>query len=69
MQPFGDRLHDAVERAGNPCVVGLDPHLAHLPDEYAVARDPAASRAERARAIGRLPLRASSTPPPARCPR
>ncbi len=52
MRPFGDRLHDAVERVGNPCVVGLDPHLAHLPDEYAVARDPSASRAERARAIG-----------------
>ncbi len=52
MQPFGDRLHDAVERAGNPCVVGLDPHLALLPDEFAVARDPAASRADRARAMG-----------------
>lgn len=52
MHPFGDRLHDAVEQAGNPCVVGLDPHLALLPEEYAVARDPSASRAERARAIG-----------------
>lgn len=52
MASFADRLHAAVERAGNPCVVGLDPHLALLPDEFAVARDPAASRSERARAIG-----------------
>ncbi len=52
MIPFGDRLHDAVERAGNPCVVGLDPHLALLPEEFAAARDPEAPRRERARAIG-----------------
>ena len=49
---YADRLFAAVERAGNPCVVGLDPHLALLPDEFAVARDARASRAERARAIG-----------------
>ncbi|MGD2016617.1 MAG: orotidine-5'-phosphate decarboxylase [Planctomycetota bacterium] len=52
MAAFADRLHAAVERAGNPCVVGLDPHLAHLPEEFSVARDPDASRAERARAVG-----------------
>jgi len=52
MQPFGDRLHDAVERTGNPCVVGLDPHLGLLPAEFSVARDPSAPRSERARAIG-----------------
>ncbi|MEM6571981.1 MAG: orotidine-5'-phosphate decarboxylase [Planctomycetota bacterium] len=50
--PFADRLADAVDRAGNPCVVGLDPHLAHLPEEFSAARDAAAPRAERARAIG-----------------
>ena len=33
-------------------MVGLDPHLALLPEEFAVARDPEAPRPERARAIG-----------------
>ncbi len=49
--PYADRLHEAVERAQNPVVVGLDPHLALLPDEFAVARDRAASRRERAGAV------------------
>ncbi len=49
---FSDRLDAAVQAKGNPCLVGLDPHLVLLPDEFAAARDPGASRAERADAIG-----------------
>ena len=49
---FADRLHAAVERCGNAALVGLDPHLDQLPAEYAVARDSAAPRADRARAMG-----------------
>src|SRR5436190_1972170 len=49
---FADRLEDAVARRGNPCLVGLDPHLDALPEEYARARDASAPRAERARAVG-----------------
>ena len=48
---YADRLHAAVERTQNPVVVGLDPHLAMLPDEFGVARDMNATRAERAGAI------------------
>lgn len=51
LAPYADRLHAAVERTQSPVVVGLDPHLAQLPDEFAMARDPAASRAERAGAV------------------
>ena len=54
--PFADRLHGAVEATGTPIVVGLDPHLALLPDEYAVARDAGAPRAERAAAMERFLL-------------
>lgn len=50
-QNFADRLASAVEKAGNPIVVGLDPHLALLPDEFKVVRDPLATRAERAEAV------------------
>ena len=56
MRHFADRLHDAVERAGNPCLLGIDPHLELLPDEFAAARDPSASRAERADALARFGL-------------
>jgi len=48
---FADRLAEAVERTGNPVLLGIDPHLDLLPAEYAVARDPSAPRAERARAM------------------
>jgi orotidine-5'-phosphate decarboxylase len=48
---FADRMDAALDRTGNPCVVGLDPHLALLPDEYAVARDATAPRKDRARAV------------------
>lgn len=47
---YADRLEAAVRRAGNPCLVGLDPHEASLPEEFAVVRDPSAPRAEKARA-------------------
>jgi orotidine-5'-phosphate decarboxylase len=48
---FADRLDEATRRAGHPCVVGIDPHPELLPEEFALARDPAASRLERARAV------------------
>lgn len=47
---YADRLETAIRRAGNPCLVGLDPHADHLPEEFALVRDPKASRADRARA-------------------
>lgn len=47
---YADRLEAAITRAGNPCLVGLDPHADSLPDEFAAARDPGATRDERARA-------------------
>ncbi len=48
---FADALHSAVEEKGNPCLVGLDPHLALMPREFAAAHDPRASRADKARAV------------------
>jgi orotidine-5'-phosphate decarboxylase len=48
---FADKLDDAVARAGNPCIVGLDPHLDALPEDFSRARDPQASRAERAETV------------------
>ncbi len=53
---FADRLDEAVGRVGNPCLVGIDPHLELLPDEFAVARAPSAPRAERAAALERFCL-------------
>lgn len=47
---YADRLEAAIRRAGNPCLVGLDPHPDSLPEEFAAVRDPQASRAEKARA-------------------
>jgi orotidine-5'-phosphate decarboxylase len=49
---FADRLDAAVQTAGNPCLVGIDPHLDLLPEPFAAARDPAVPRAERARILG-----------------
>ena len=48
---FADRLQSQIELRGNPCLVGLDPHLDLLPPEYAAARDPRLPRAERARVL------------------
>lgn len=53
---FADRLDAAIARAGNPCLLGIDPHFDLLPDEFAVARDPRASRAERAGAVAEFAL-------------
>jgi orotidine-5'-phosphate decarboxylase len=47
---FADRLDEAVSRAGNPCLVGLDPHVDLLPEEFARART-GATRSERAEAV------------------
>lgn len=49
---FADRLLAAIERCGNPCLVGLDPHLGLLPDEFAEVRDGAVSRSLRAERLG-----------------
>lgn len=46
-----DRLDEAVARVKNPCLLGLDPHLDLLPEEFAVARNEHAPRAERAQAL------------------
>jgi len=48
---YADRLEAAIAERGNPCLVGLDPHLDLLPKEFSIARDPAASRATRAEAV------------------
>lgn len=47
---YADRLDQAIRRAGNPCLVGLDPHPDNLPEEFAVVRDPEAPRAAKAQA-------------------
>ena len=49
---FADRLHTAVAAKGNPCLIGIDPHLDLLPDEFSAARDRSKSRSERAQAMG-----------------
>jgi len=49
---FADRLLEAVRARSNPTVVGLDPHLALIPAEFAAAHDPGATRAEVAAAVG-----------------
>ncbi len=51
---YADRLDGALEEVRNPCLVGIDPHLDLLPDEFAVARDENAPRAERADAVERF---------------
>ena len=48
---YADRLEAAIAERGNPCLVGLDPHLEQLPAEFAAAHDSGATRAERARAV------------------
>lgn len=52
MHTYADRLDDAIARCGNACLVGLDPHLDALPEEFSIARDPNAPRPARAKAIG-----------------
>lgn len=50
MIAYADRLEAALARTGNPCLVGLDPHAASLPAEFAAIRDPSASREDKAAA-------------------
>jgi orotidine-5'-phosphate decarboxylase len=49
---YADRLDVAVAEKGNPCLVGLDPHLARIPREFAAVHDEGATRAEQAAALG-----------------
>jgi len=51
---FVDRLEAALEEVRHPVLMGVDPHLALLPDEFATARAPAAPRAERAAEMQRF---------------
>jgi len=48
---FADRMEAAIQKTGTPCILGIDPHLDLLPDEFAAARDESLPRAERARAV------------------
>ena len=49
---FADRLDAAVAAKGTPALIGLDPHLELLPEEFAAARDASRSRAARAERMG-----------------
>jgi orotidine-5'-phosphate decarboxylase len=49
---FADRLEHAVHRAGNPCLLGIDPHPELLPEAFAGVRDADLPRGERARLLG-----------------
>lgn len=49
---YADRLQAAMDRTGNACLVGLDPHLAMLPEEFSRARDASLPRSDRAAAVG-----------------
>ncbi len=53
---FADRLDAAVTRTGNPILLGIDPHLDLLPEEFAGARDLARPRVERAALVERFCL-------------
>ena len=49
---FADRMEAARAAKHSSCVIGLDPHLDLLPECFEAAHDPAAPRAEVARAVG-----------------
>ena len=51
---YADRLEAAIRRTGNACVIGLDPHPAMMPDDFAICRDASAPRAKRAQATERF---------------
>ena len=51
---YADRLDQAVRSKGNPCLVGLDPHLDLMPEEFAAVRDPQATRNECANDVTRF---------------
>jgi len=48
---FADRLNAAIQEKASPCLLGLDPHLGLLPEEFAIANDATATRADRAEAV------------------
>ena len=43
---YADRLDAAITDQGNPCLIGLDPHLDLLPEEFSIARDESAPNSE-----------------------
>ena len=45
---YADRLEAATSEKHTPSLVGLDPHLEKLPEEFEAARDPRANTEERA---------------------
>ena len=49
---FADRLDAACRKVDSPCLVGIDPHPALLPEPFAGVRDAALPRPERARLLG-----------------
>jgi len=51
---FADRLQDAIDRTQTPALVGLDPHLALLPEPFARARERDVDPEERAALVGRF---------------
>ena len=53
---FADRLAARIREVDTPALLGIDPHLDLLPEEYAVARDASAPRSERAAALERFGL-------------
>lgn len=49
---YSDRLHDAIAAKGTPALVGLDPFLDRIPEDFAAVHAPDSSLAERAEAMG-----------------
>ena len=49
---YSDRLHDAIDAKGTPALVGLDPFLDRIPEDFAAVHAPDSSLAERAEAMG-----------------
>jgi orotidine-5'-phosphate decarboxylase len=48
---YADRLQAQLDARGNPCLVGIDPHIDLLPREFDAVRDTRLPRAERARGL------------------
>lgn len=51
---YADRLQSSIERCGNACLVGIDPHLDLLPPDFADVRDSSLPRAERAKRLAQF---------------
>lgn len=49
---YADRLQDAIQAKGTPALVGLDPFLDRIPEDFVGVHDPEATVAERAAAMG-----------------